>query len=278
MRGIYQLSGEPGQAPLVVPLAGGLAAVVLALVYAQLSALSGSLVVTLGALCAFSFALFVVVRVAGKLAHARSPRLLTGLGAGVGLFAVYAAWAAFLSAGDPDGPSYLSALYSPLSLADDVKQLLGRGPFGLSRPSSGDGFLATCWALEALVICAGPLLGGLFALEDEVFCEACGEWTSEVESSPRFELSRDEATLAALGAGSLDALEALPSVGEAFGAHFEVQAFQCTECYETATYQIQIVRRNRAEGEVKRSAVSPQILCGSDVLARLRRLAERARG
>jgi hypothetical protein len=285
----HRHSGKLGNGPLVVPLVGIPASVLLAWAYAYVTVYSPivgyiSILFVLG----FAFAVGGCVGFAGHVAKVRNPGFMALAGLVVGLFAVYADFAAFeavlLAKEDvEDAPGYFDLLAAPGAVWDLASLIAETGWYAIGSFDVAGLVLWGFWAVEALVVVAisAGLAWGVIA--GAVFCERCNQWCDEHEGGIRLEMPADDAALSGVKAGSVRPLEDLRPVHEPTPGvpHLLVELHRCTACRETATIQLKsAVAKVDEKGKTSEETedLSPTVSVGADGLSRLESLAAKASG
>lgn len=281
----YALSGKIGWGPVGVPLLGGVAALVLALCYAYVTVYSPIAgVVSLALLLGYAMGLGGVVYGAVRLSKLRNRPLALLLGAAVGAFGLYAAWAAFLavlfSKGAPEGaqtPGTFDFLLRPSAMWSAIEFVNEKGWYSIKGQTPTHGALWLIWGIEAIGVIAGGAWGGKAALADAVFCETCGEWAEAEEPRARLACPADPGTTRALIQGGLDALATLPPAPAPRGVALELELLQCPRC-PLATLQVQHVQRgvdDKGNEQVEERSLTAQRLITPEEVAHVRELASR---
>ena len=281
---VYKHSGEIGSAAFVAPPLAMLAALVLSLIYAYIdvwSPITGyiSILFVLG----LAIGLMFSVRMITKLTKCRSPGFALALGLFTGVFALYASWAFFEYAllsrfDDSFDAGMLDVLLAPLAVWEIALNINETGWYSIRGITPSGGVLWFFWGVEALMIVGGAGLGGLTALEGEVFCEGCQAWCDESAVKPRLHTPQDLMQLQNLSSADLSALEALPAAGAGDNPHLWVEIKRCLGCDRTAAAQLKLVKfETNDKGEVSESTANlgSVHLVGAGELSRFEALAGR---
>lgn len=285
---VYAHSGKLGTGLFVIPLLGIPAALALALVYAYIdvySPIAG--VVSILFVIGFAVALGMTLRVVGSFAKVRSAPFMTAAGILCGLVGLYAAWAGFEAAllgkaakAGEETPGFLELLAAPGAVWELAKLINHHGWYSIKSATPTGGVLWVMWAIEAAIVVVGVAIMAPSGVVDEVFCERCDRWTALAGGPARLGLPEDDATIETLALGgpeAVEALEALPSVGEA-AVRLEVELRRCDACAETATYQVKLARQtvdDKGNVGTERKDLTPKYLAPPDAFSRLAALAGR---
>ena len=278
----YEHSGKLGQSWWTAPLAGLIVAVVGGFLYAYVDVYSPVVgVITLLVVFGFVVAMAVAVGTAGYFGKCRNPLFLRIVGFATGLLGWYVSWVVFeyalLHRGQGAQLS-LGELFSSPSLQWEIaKKIAANGWFRALGMQPKGVVLWTIWGIEALLLVGGTTFLSSAALEDEVFCEPCNEWTSDSQieltdpEDPQNVLLVQEENLEPI-------LEFAPASPDA-PAFIRIKLWECESCHETAAFSIERGQRVRdKDGDIEEDTTSlvPVTLVAPSVLEILRALGEDA--
>lgn len=238
---IHEPSGGLGLGPVLAPIVVFPATIALAtayghaLVYLRFAGVLSSLLVLV-----YAAAVAHVVSRVREWGTVKSPGFMLALGAAAGLFAAYAAWAAYVAAllnshervGEPM-PSYFDLLHRP----DVVWRLAsflnveGAWSIGPVRPSGW--LLWALWAVEAALIVGLPVSTIRALVHDQVLCEECQKWCMNDARRPYFAAPVDPAAFEPALDGDpagLAALAALPEPAEDARTFVSLDLKRCPGC------------------------------------------------
>ncbi len=242
----YKPSGKLGAGLLLTPLLSGFAIVIAAWLNAYATVHSPIVgwfsIVFVGV---FTFVTAISIGEASRLAKVRSP-LFTGLmGAIMGVVAAQANFAAFLHVVlptlDAGAPGYFELLWEPERVWSHLQALSADGWYSLAGIEVKGSALLTLWTLEAITIVGVSTLLCWVTSLDTVYCEACGEWTEDVEGFINFEHPHDDAVLDQLRDGNTRTLLELPVALEGAVNRLRLNLQQCETCKETVYGQLETV-------------------------------------
>jgi hypothetical protein len=283
---VYAHSGKVGLGPVLVPAIGLPAALLFALVYAYVDAYSPiagwvSILFVVGFAVALGFTLSFI----GSLAKVRSAGFMMSAGLLIGLFALYASWAAFevaiLNKGEnaiEGAPGYLELLAEPGTVWRIASLINETGWYTIKSATPSGAVLWIFWAIEAAIVVGGAALISTAGIADEVFCEPCNRWCADSAKKPSLGIPQEEAALEALkhgDAATIAELEKLPRSASGEPVHLLVELKRCDGCSNTATFQLKVVTRGvDKEGKptTETAAITPQYLVEPDDYRRLEAL------
>jgi hypothetical protein len=250
----YRHSGQFTVAGVVQGLlAGGLAAIVMAFLYAYAILYIPFIYINFFLAVGYGGILGAIVAFVLKARQVRSTPVTAAVALGVGFIALYASWAVWVYGilGRADLKRDLVAIAThPVDLWSLILQINDVGAWKLGGSTPTGIILWIVWGLEAAII-IGAAIGSAIAMTSaDPYCEACGTWCVSVprvarlqacapaELKPRIE-GKDWAFLESLGAAPVDASNSL-----------QVDLHRCKQCGQTSTLTIQTVtvtvdRKNR---------------------------------
>ena len=241
----YSHSGRLGSAPVVVPIGGLIAALVLGIVYSYVIVyvpIVGYLSIIFVGLLVFGL-VFTISKL-GYLSQCRNAGFMHLTGFVVGLVALYSSWAAFvyalLAAEVPEFDyTLLDIMISPGGIWEFAKLINEQGWYSIFGVTPSGIGLWVIWGLEALLIVGGTALLATMHIQEGVFCEDCGVWSQRTESAAKFHVPEDiELDLQPDDLSSLMALEPADASAEQI---VRVDTWQCNECSMTAALQVHLV-------------------------------------
>lgn len=285
---VHEASSRLGLGPLLAPLVVP-ATLLLALGYGYADVyfpldLPLASIVLLGA---YTFAVVLVVTQVRQWGKVQSAGFMLVLGPVVGLFALYAAWAAFGAALlgksarlDERVPGYLDLLLRPDLLWKLALAVNEQGWFTVRSLTPSGLFLWALWAIEAVVIVGGTTATVWVTVRDQVFCEECQAWCLEDLRRPFFDAPRDLAALQPAidgGPGSVAALEALPRVSDETSRFLSVELHRCPRCkrFGTSILRLEVISWVRGKRSTRKTDLSPRFVVDPATYERLAALAKR---
>lgn len=284
MKGTYEHSGAVGLGPALLPALGIPSVIILGLMYSYAMVYSPFVILNLLIICAYGFGLSFVMVLVGKASKCRSVPLLMLMGLAIGVFALYAEWAAFESALiskiSEDGDhvaGFFDRLLNPEGMWAFALLINENGWRSISGTTPTGLVLWITWGIEAVIVVGATTLGAVGSIADEVFCEECGQWCED-HSHVLLTFPEDDAAFERVVEGDINALTALDPPFEGQPAYLQVELKQCVECRLMATYQVKVVKHgsdDEGNPTVETTAVSPQCLVESEGFARLSALADR---
>jgi len=237
-------SGAIGPALISAPLATGLGATLLGLIYAYVvvyTPIAGY--ISLLFLAGFAIGLFMLVAMSAQWFKCRAPWFMSAVGLFAGAVALYTSWAFFEYAlvsryDDTSTLTMLDFLTNPAAVWALMVEINADGWYTISSATPSGAVLWFFWGIEALVILAAGGLAGMFALTDEVFCERCNTWADDVEPKLRVELPADEHAVQQDNVDWMTGLAALPE-----GAYpvMRGQLKSCPTCENTTPLKLEVV-------------------------------------
>ena len=277
----YRHSGKLGQSWWTAPLAGLIAAVVGGFIYAYVDVYVPLGVVMLLVVFGFIVAMAAAVGTAGYVGKCRNPLFLRAVGFATGLLGWYISWVVFeyalLNRIDQRAQLGLWELFASPSLQWNIaKSIAAKGWFAAFGVHPKGIALWTLWGIEALLLIGGTTFLSSTALEDEVFCERCNEWTadSQIEltdpGEPERVLNVHEDNLEPI-------LELVPAAPDA-PAFVRIKLWECISCDETSAFSIERGVRvpDKESGKMEETTTSlvPPTLIAPSMLDVLRSLEE----
>ncbi len=285
---VHEPSSRLGLGPLLAPLVVP-ATLVCALAYGYADVyfpldMPLASIILLGA---YTFAIVVVVTQVRVWGRVQSAGFMLALGPVAGLFALYAAWAAFAAAllaksarFDERAPAYLDLLLRPDVVWRLALAVNEQGWFTIRSLTPSGVALWILWAIEAVVIVGGTTAAVWVTVEDQVFCEGCQTWCLADLRRPFFDAPRDLARLqpAIRGdPGSLAALEALERVSEDTSRFLSVELHRCPACKQFATsiLRLEVITWVRGKRSTRKTDLSPRFVVDPETYERLASLGKR---
>lgn len=174
-------------AALLLGVAGGVAAVVLACVYAYASAwipfIYAKLFLTLGLGMGLGFATAWLLRAA----HVRHPMVWLGASVALSAVAVYVSWILWVLA--ITDHEVLAIL--PWDLASLLPPLAEHGVWEIKGWTPTGSILYGVWIFEALLVAVACVTAVRGAMGDEAYCEPCSAWMPSPQVVQRFQSLAD---------------------------------------------------------------------------------------
>ena len=242
-RNIYRHSGRLGSAPLFVPLIGLPLTVLFAVIYAYVtvySPIGGYISFIFVGL--FAFGVGITAGVTGLFFRCRNVLFLRAAGLALGIVAFYVSWAVFeyallKSVAKNFNASVFDVLLDPRAIWNIAVAINKDGWFTMGGITPSGIFLWVIWAIEGLVIVAGPVWISALTIDDEVFCEPCNGWCD----SAAIQLGDpdDESIVATIGPDNLEPLLALKPVTDQARQFVRIKTWECPSCDQTTAIQIE---------------------------------------
>ncbi len=112
--------------------------------------------------------------------------LIVGVAAfGVGVFAEYVGWVAWIAAFGKD-PSYLLEFFFPWEVATFIIEIGKQGVWSLNSTTPTGGFLYFIWLMEALIVVGGITFNTLKEFSETPFCEDSETWVVKKKTLAAF--------------------------------------------------------------------------------------------
>ena len=282
---LYQHSGRLGGGVIVVPVVGILVALVLAIAYAYADVyipIAGYVSFIL--VLAFAAGVGFSVSFAAVKSNCRSPGFVRIVGFFIGLWALYAAWAAFIfvlvqrDMGDEIELGVLDLFLRPAAIWNIALDIGETGWYSLGAMTPSGIMLWVLWGIEALVVVGGVTLLATHGISGRVFCEQCGRWCTSKQDLMRLAITEDDALLTRIIGGELEAFAALPVLPPTASPYLRVDLERCEQCEEMATVQTMLVTHQpKKDGgfEEQVQTLTEQHLVTPEQLQRLETLAAR---
>ncbi|MEM6794244.1 MAG: hypothetical protein AAF725_09690 [Acidobacteriota bacterium] len=286
-RETYEHSGGLGSAALLTPVAGLLAGLLGAFLYAYASVYSPIVgFVSLLAVFLFSYGVGWAIAQTGRLGHCRNPTFLHGVGAVIGLATLYFSWVAFewvlIGREDPLGlEGLLGLMASPATVWGIAQDLSAVGWYSVgSSGSAVSGIpLWLTWIAEAGIIVGVVLLTAGSRVSEDVYCEHTKTWVPRWETPvPLRVLAEPETLERAITSAGIEDLEALEAATTEELPRLSVEVWETQEDPGTSAYQLRLLEpKVEKDGEVKveEKELGPKYAASAEVLERLRALAAR---
>lgn len=283
--GVYKQSGRLGSGLVLIPLIGGVAAIVLAIAYAYADVyipIAGyvSFILTFG----FAIGVGFAVSMAAVGAKCRSTGFVHFAGFLIGLLALYVSWAAFVFVLiKRELPSEIDislpeTFLEPALVWNMALTINESGWYSIRDATPKGTTLWILWGIEALIVVGGVALISATGIAGRVFCERCTRWCDSVKDFMRLALPNDENLMIRLSGGHLDALGELPVVSAMATPYLRVDVQRCQSCTDTATWQVFLVTHQQTkEGKLqeKEQGLTQQQLLTPEQLQKLNAFAAR---
>lgn len=259
--GVYKLSGKLGLGAVVVPLGAFVATIVLSIVYAYVNVYS-----PIAGWISFVFVAGFAVLVGGSigglgyLSRCRNARFLTLTGVVTGLFAIYAAWAAFeyvLLARYSVGfaASLFDVYLSPEGVWEMAQAINQDGWYSILGATPSGIVLWALWGIEGLIVLAASSILAASFVESSVFCEHCGRWCKEEEGTTYLMLPDDEKHFSDFVPGNIDPLLALALWDDISQPSIRVDLWECGKCQKTSALQAKLFQMTvDSDGKMEKNA------------------------
>ncbi len=234
---------------------------------------------------AYTVALCLLVGHLRSWGGVESAGFMLALGPAVGLFALYAAWAAFGAAylarfarPGTSMPGYLDLLLRPDLVWRLARTINEHGWFTLGPVTPAGPLLWILWGLEAATIVGGPTAVTREVTRDQVLCEECRVWCVDDERRPFFAAPVEPAALERAIDGDTAALQALPEPSESARTFVSLDLKRCPGCKRFATSVLRVVEisvNGQGQRSYAKADLSPRFVVEPDTYERLAALAKR---
>lgn len=246
MNQAYELSGKQGG---IFTLGFAIALPIgflLSLLYSYISVYNPVIYLALIVWVGYAGGIAALVAMAANFAKCRDATAAKIMGAVLGVVLLYTSWATFVHAflGMNDGltsPGLFALLFKPAAVfgvAGEIRAIGWYEVFGM-RPTGV--FLTLIWAVEALGIVGGGILGGAMALHEKVFCESCQLWAKDMENKLALSFPADDSILQRSLKGEIELLLELPIAQEHESPQLHMNLKSCQGCRRTATLDFDMV-------------------------------------
>jgi hypothetical protein len=246
---VHRHSGRLGTSLFLLPVGAVIATMLLSIAYAYVTVYSPIVgYVSLLFLVFYGFGLGWAVSKVGFIAKCRNTVLLRVTGLVSGLVALYVSWATFeyalLNRYDESFTASLAdVLASPVAVFEIARTLNADGWYTVVGITPAGTMLWVLWGIEAVVVVAAPLLLATMAIDDQVFCETCGEWCRSTASTVRLTVPENESHFAGLGPGNVQPLISLPVAHPGENQFIRIDTWECEKCRNTAAMQAKMAAR-----------------------------------
>jgi|CXWL01.1.fsa_nt_gi hypothetical protein len=246
--GVYRHSGRLGSAPVVMPVAGLFAALVLGGAY-SLVIVYLPFVGKVTILLAFGMAIGVGLLISHVAwgTHCRSTVFAYLVGLATGLVTVYAAWVAFAwailwrSAQEGYSVSYTGFLMHPSAVWRFAQVINKDGWYSIRGSTPTGSTLWAMWIVEAVIILCGITALSASQIKNGVFCERCRKWCREVHEMMRIAVPEDHQLLERMISGDVDGFKGATTLPSSVRPYMLVEACHCDACDEVSTYNLALV-------------------------------------
>ena len=256
----YEHSGNSGHGFMVIPLVAIPATLLLSVVYGYVCVYNPfagkiSFLIPVG----YGIAIGYCILRAVILSKCRNKNAVYAISIGMGVFALYCGWAAFIYAligrsGGAGGPTLAQVYLSPVALWNIALAINNTGWYSVFGGTPSGIILWIFWVLEAGIIIVCTVLLPLTTLQ-KVFCETCDNWCDEKEDIARFEVSPDRKLMDRVKGGDLLALAELRMSPAGSRLFLRVDSQRCKSCQDTATFAVKKVSMQpNKEGKLEASA------------------------
>lgn len=276
---LYVSSGKISFSGLILgTICGGIAAVILAVIYAYGTIYIPIVQIEFLLTLAFGGLIGAVTGGVMRAFKMRSTALIALTGFGLGVLGWLVSWlpwiyGTFNRAGVPIG---VLDVLNPLFLMDALPQIYATGTWSVGRGSSeavSGLMLGAVWLIEAAIIIGASTMGALVAGIGRAFCERCENWCTVLDGQAFYDAgAADGIRDALLGRADLSVLATAPppTSTERFAS---LTLGFCPQCGETNVVGLDIVSETRnAKGQVERNNVHhvPLVCISRDQMAWLR--------
>jgi hypothetical protein len=242
----YSPSGALGLAPIFVPIGGLIAAIILPIGYAYAnvySPIAGYVSLLLVGLLAFL--LGASISKLGYASKCRNPLFLHAAGFGIGLVALYSAWAAFayvlMAQYDDEFIATMTDVYlAPAELWELILLINEEGWYSMFGSTFTGATLWILWGIEAVIIIAGSAAFATTTMANDVFCEPCGSWCEHAADPMRRMLPDNDDALADLQPENLAPLTRLGVAPAEAVSYVTIDTWRCSSCMNTAALQAKV--------------------------------------
>ncbi|MFV0291250.1 MAG: hypothetical protein ACK5IJ_10230 [Mangrovibacterium sp.] len=258
-----------------------IAAPILALAYAALDRYNPIIYLTFLGLFGMYLAFTFLFEKAAKLSHCRNAKAVVFMGVIVGLWTLYCSWVCFVWILS-EYEHFL--LTKPQTLWEVMNALAEEGLWSIGRGSSENVtgiLLQIVWVVEALIIMAAAIFSSMSALNNEVYCEACGYWNKNLKTKHkaglRLSSTQDvELTRQAL-TEDINLLAQLPYAESYENPHMLIRTTLCPRCQKHATasiFKVSYVKKDEKEEVKIKQITAPIILSKEGINAMQQKTAE----
>lgn len=180
-----------------------------------------------------------------KRGKVRNEVVMLGAAAGIGLLALYVAWAvwvyALLRRAEAD-VGLLPVLTNPPVLWEVIGAINAEGAWSISGATPSGAVLWILWAVEALIILGAAGLVAKSMSGDGVFCEQCGDWCEGTEMIARTAHGNPSDVVAKIEGKDFPAVQALGPVAAGARSWMHLTLAHCKSCDETIVLSMNSVR------------------------------------
>jgi len=246
MNQTYKLSGKQGG---IFTLGFAIALPIgflLSLLYSYISVYNPVIYLALIVWIGYAGGIAALVAMAVNFAKCRDATSAKIMGAVLGVVLLYTSWATFVHAflGQNDGltsPGLIALLLKPAAVFGVVGEIRAIGWYEVFGVRPTGGFQTIIWAIEALGIVGGGLLGGTMALHEKVYCESCQQWAKDMENKLTLSFPADDSILQRSIKGEIELLLDLPIAQEHESPQLHMNLKTCQGCRRTATLDFDMV-------------------------------------
>lgn len=258
----YQPSGKFGILGLPLSLIlGGISAVLGGFAYSYATFYIPFIYINFFITLGFGFLVGMATMTGLKLGKVRNARISVILGIGIGLFANYAGWAAYIHAAS----NQEILTFDPFHIWAIALNIAEKGSWGIAGIQAIGAGLWTVWAIEFSIILILTILLCVSSASDP-FCETCNQWANAETGLGPFDTIKDrEQLISELENQNYDQLGKLgaPSEQSKF-TNFNLS--HCPQCKQFAVLSINEVslsQNNKGEIDTEKDEVIGGLLISS---------------
>ncbi len=226
----YRHSGKvPLPGLMLIGVMGLVATPILGLIYGYLIFYIPFIYLNMMLVIGYVFAISFVLNKAIMWGKIRNT-LIVGLAAfGIGIFAEYIGWVAWIAAFAKD-PTYLLEFFLPWEVATIIIEIGKQGVWSFSDITPTGGLLYFIWLIEALVVVGGITFNTLKEFSETPFCEDSETWVVKKKTlaafAPVTDLKRFKASISQGNFSAFNELKLLHSGS----AYILFELYECETC------------------------------------------------
>lgn len=257
----YTLSGKTGSIWTIGSIIAIPLSIVLSLVYAYINYYNPLPYFTVMAWVMYLALIITVIKIATKGAKCRNTTSVSLFGLMIGILSLHLSWATFC---------YVFANANPeLGMSIELTDVLFNPFIGLVASAtlaetgwySIFGYTPTgiiAWLIFLIegggLVFAG-FTGGLSVLHEEIFCEDCNQWTTDLNYDMRITIP-EQSTLEAALNGDVETLLTCSETPKETSHHLRLNLHQCESCKNLATLDFDLIKvslndKNELEEDAK---------------------------
>lgn len=167
------------------------------------------------------------IALAARYGKIRNPAAMTFVACLFGLLADYTGWIGWIFAASEQSVLILT----PTAILELMREVASEGSWSIFGWTPRGLALYGIWAIELLLISATATITTWSTLSPLAFCEACGRWAVNLETSPRFSPVEDiESTRSHIEQGDYRDITELEPAGETAAVFSQFEVAGCPSC------------------------------------------------